>query len=265
MLASEIRKLAREALAGKWGKAAILSLVYAILTYVISFALNLVPIVGPIAQAIIEVPLAFGFILTMLKLMKGEEISYVEFFANGFSNFSSSWMVSIWTAIRLIVPIILEIVGAVIMVIGFGPSAFNSSSSYVGYTGTDGVSVGLGIVGCIIMCAASIWLTVKSYSYRLAIVGLAEDTTKNPKDVVDDCAKMMEGNRWRLFCLELSFIGWSFLAVLSCGIGMLWLAPYILVAEIIFFEKLAGTPETTSVTETTEVAEAPESNDSTEA
>ena len=50
----------------------------------------------------------------------------------------------------------------------------------------------------------------------------------------------MNGNRWRLFCLELSFIGWMILASFTFGIGMLWLVPYMAIAQIVFYEVLIG-------------------------
>lgn len=49
---------------------------------------------------------------------------------------------------------------------------------------------------------------------------------------------MMQGNKGNLFVLEISFIGWSILAVLTFGIGFLWLAPYIQVSKTCFYEEL---------------------------
>ena len=41
-----------------------------------------------------------------------------------------------------------------------------------------------------------------------------------------------------LFVLQLSFIGWVLLAICSCGIGFLWLSPYMEVTKVKFFENL---------------------------
>ena len=38
---------------------------------------------------------------------------------------------------------------------------------------------------------------------------------------------MMEGNKFRVFVLELSFIGWLILGTLLCGVGTIFVAPYI--------------------------------------
>ena len=47
---------------------------------------------------------------------------------------------------------------------------------------------------------------------------------------------MMDGFKWRLFCLQLSFIGWAFLCVLTFGIGYLWLIPYMQTSTAAFYE-----------------------------
>jgi len=48
--------------------------------------------------------------------------------------------------------------------------------------------------------------------------------------------RMMKGRTWRLFVLELSFFGWIMLAVITFGIGMLWLLPYMSTATAVFYE-----------------------------
>ncbi|MDD2260001.1 MAG: DUF975 family protein, partial [Acholeplasmataceae bacterium] len=49
---------------------------------------------------------------------------------------------------------------------------------------------------------------------------------------------MMRGHRWRLFCLNLSFIGWFILSILTLGIGLFFLVPYIQTSTAIFYEEL---------------------------
>ena len=48
----------------------------------------------------------------------------------------------------------------------------------------------------------------------------------------------MEGNKMRLFMLDLSFIGWFFLSLLTLGIGSLWLTPYMQTAHAEFYKDL---------------------------
>jgi uncharacterized membrane protein len=59
-------------------------------------------------------------------------------------------------------------------------------------------------------------------------------------DAIRESARMMRGNKWRLFCLELSFIGWGFLCLFTCGIGYLWLNPYMYQAEAALYHEISG-------------------------
>ncbi len=53
-------------------------------------------------------------------------------------------------------------------------------------------------------------------------------------------SQMMEGNMGRFFYIYVSFIGWSLLGLLSCGIGMLWVTPYMMQTNVNFYRDLIG-------------------------
>ena len=237
MLASETRKLAREALAGKWGKAALLTLVYMLIVGVISFVLNLIPGIGSIAYTVVEIPIMFGFIATLMKLKRGEEVSYTEFLTDGFNSFASAWKVTLWTIVKMLIPFIVLIVSIVVLGIGSGLTVAGAAASSYSAAGTGGAVI---VISIIAMIVASIWLTIKSYSYQLVYYLLFDNPTKDAKEIVEESEKLMNGNRWRLFCLELSFIGWIILSGFTFGIGMLWLLPYMTIAQIVFYEVLVG-------------------------
>lgn len=240
MTASDVRAKARERLAGKWGKAALISLVFALITYIISFVLNLVPFVGYIVSAVISVPLSYGLIISMLKLNDDNEVSCLDFFNNGFSNFGKAWSVTLQTIVRLIFPIILLIITMCILVYG-------------DVTKNDLFCA----IGAILYIVALIYLIIKQFSYRLAIFVLVDNPEMTGKDAVLKSAELMNGKIWSLFCLNLSFIGWAILSVFTLGIGMLWLAPYIRIAEINFYRNLVGevTPQEDTNNNSVESAE----------
>lgn len=48
----------------------------------------------------------------------------------------------------------------------------------------------------------------------------------------------MDGYKMKLFLLDLSFIGWMILSVLTLGIGLLFLQPYMNTARAAFYEDL---------------------------
>lgn len=83
---------------------------------------------------------------------------------------------------------------------------------------------------------------IKSYAYSMAGFILTENPEMTAKEAMEVSQKMMRGNKWRLFCLNLSFIGWNILGVLSLGIGMLWVNPYHNAAVAAFYDEISREP-----------------------
>lgn len=81
---------------------------------------------------------------------------------------------------------------------------------------------------------------VATYSYAMVPYILAEEPELTAGDAIAASKRMMEGNRWRLFCLEFSFIGWSILCAFTLGIGNLFLTPYQAAARAAFYRDLRG-------------------------
>ena len=79
---------------------------------------------------------------------------------------------------------------------------------------------------------------IKSYSYALAYYIKAEHPEYGWRECLNESEKMMEGNRMRLFSLNLSFIGWLFLSIFTCGLGSLWVSPYMQASTAVFYEEL---------------------------
>ncbi len=78
------------------------------------------------------------------------------------------------------------------------------------------------------------------YRYRLAPYLMAENPSLGIREAVNMSKELMDGHKWRLFCLDLSFIGWSILSLLTCGIGDLWLQPYVCAAFAAFYIDRTG-------------------------
>ena len=79
---------------------------------------------------------------------------------------------------------------------------------------------------------------IKTYEYAIIPYILADDAEISSKDVFKKAKQMMKGNKWRLFKLEFSFIGWFVLCVLTLGIGTLFLIPYVNAANAEFYAEL---------------------------
>lgn len=79
---------------------------------------------------------------------------------------------------------------------------------------------------------------IVSYNYALVPFILADNPCVSGKEALKMSREMMYGNRWRLFCLQFSFIGWILLTILSLGIGSIWLTPYQNAALASFYREL---------------------------
>ena len=78
----------------------------------------------------------------------------------------------------------------------------------------------------------------KSYSFAMAMYIKADNPQYDWRECLDRSTIMMEGHRWELFCLQFSFLGWILLGALACGLGILWVMPYMQAATANFYEAL---------------------------
>lgn len=80
---------------------------------------------------------------------------------------------------------------------------------------------------------------IKSYEYRMIPYILADNPEMDRKEVFKLSKELMTGNKWKAFVLDLSFIGWEILSVLTCGIlSIFYVNPYILSTNAALYEKL---------------------------
>lgn len=87
---------------------------------------------------------------------------------------------------------------------------------------------------------------IKSYSYSQTYfiykdcLASGRNEDMNYLDYVTESRKLMKGHKFELFVLQLSFLGWAILSVLTLGIGFIWLIPYINGVMAEFYNDLAG-------------------------
>lgn len=98
---------------------------------------------------------------------------------------------------------------------------------------------------------------IAAFRYSMSFFILADNPDIGILEAINESKRMMRGNKWKLFCLELSFIGWGLLCVLPLAIGTLWpsvgiicvpalgigfllLSPYIAVSMVAFYDIANG-------------------------
>lgn len=83
---------------------------------------------------------------------------------------------------------------------------------------------------------------IAAYRYRMAIYLLVDDPSRGVMECLRLSGEMMKGHKWELFVLDLSFIGWGFLAMLPV-IGyavQVWTVPYMSMTKALYYENLSG-------------------------
>ncbi len=79
---------------------------------------------------------------------------------------------------------------------------------------------------------------IKSYSYAMTPYILEENPELTANEAIDRSRYMMRGHKFDLFWLQLSFIGWFLLALLTAGIGFFWFIPYYETSQSAFYEEV---------------------------
>lgn len=188
---------AREALAGKWGLAVGVSLLYFLVTVLVqsipSIGERFYP--GEIISFLIAGPLSLGLVIFFLKLSRNQNPKWDEIF-KGFESFSVAFVAYLLT-------IVFTLLWALLLIVP-------------------------GIIAAI--------------SYSMTFYILADNPGMSARDAIKKSKMMMMGYKWKLVCLGFRFLGWAILSILTLGIGLLWLFPYMQMASVKFYEDIKDSP-----------------------
>ena len=68
---------------------------------------------------------------------------------------------------------------------------------------------------------------IQAYAYRMVPYILKDEPELSPKEVLKRSKEMMKGSKWHTFLLDLSFLGWYLLGLLTMGVlNFFWTEPY---------------------------------------
>ena len=249
---SELKNEALSSLNEKWG----ISIGAILVFFAISMALSLIPLIGSLAQLILTGALSVGLAHFFLKLSKSDNVDIEDLFIAFKSK--DKFLVSLSTyvlIIIIIVPIIL-IFGSIWVSLFVGdlnnafdfliqgandvslgatyqidPSLLNENSSPIFQSGTGTI-----IVAAIILIF--IPLIIVSLGFSQVFFLIADDKTKSGIEALKTSWNLMNGKKTKLFLLQLSFIGWVILSILTLFIGFIFLYPYIYTTLSKFYKEL---------------------------
>ena len=80
---------------------------------------------------------------------------------------------------------------------------------------------------------------IKAYQYRLVPYIMSENPNMNFRDAQAESARLMKGNKWKSFVLDLSFIGWDILTIFTWGfLEIFFVGPYKASTDAALYESI---------------------------
>ncbi|MCQ2344663.1 MAG: DUF975 family protein [Paludibacteraceae bacterium] len=255
---SEFRKAARKSLKGHWAVAALLSLItlciidlstavdlFAFSTRTIKFteSFNL------LYTVLVIFPAVFAMLVVFLRLIRKPNTNIIKAF---FAHFATIYGHAVSSMLLLaIICCVFSLAGIVVSValasIPFSlldiPTDWTDFTSINSLYGLYSIFHSFNLIIYILLCGFLFILTLiplLMYLYKICLFPfIIED---NPdigiRESYHQSKMMMEGNRMRFFLLDLSFIGWYLLSIVTFGIALLWVLPYHQTSRAHFYNEL---------------------------
>ncbi len=199
--ASENRATALSALRGNWTPAIIVSLVICAICAAFNVPIQLVTNFATGAGAVAVLPLQLAYVIVLMPIVFALEIMFLNFL-RGEDN-------------------ALEV-----------GNLFNKFSSYIGVSLLRYLYT---VLWSFLLIVPGI---IKSYSYAMTPYIVKDNPGISADAAIEASRAMMKGHKFDLFYLHLTFLGWGILCLFTCGLGFLWLSPYILTAQADFYQNL---------------------------
>ena len=239
----------------KWGISIGAFLIYVIVTS----AVGLIPIIGGVGQLILAGPFLVGYYYFFLKVSREDSVDIEDLFiAFKSKNQFLASLVSYILFILLIFPVLgIGLTLWAFLVLGretfihfidkisewsekLNPANLQSDLPLYDPALTDALSPEINwaflLLGAIpFILIPAIYVTL-SFSQTWFII--ANDENISGYNALKESWNLMRGKRLKLFLLELSFIGWAILSVLTLFIGFIFLAPYVQTSYAKFYDNL---------------------------
>lgn len=265
----ELRSQALEKLRGNWGRAILVCFIASMITGFFSYTANMKNIfdfilngnytselswkqlgegtattsilsnIGMLINLLIGGSISYGIYRFFMNLIR-EDNPQVQNLFSGFKYFGKNFLlqliIGIFTfmwSIAVYIPAIILM--TIIIIIG-------TSGSPMSYNYISSLQWNIGIVMLVVIillaCAAIIYTITARYSMALLI--LNDNQKFAVMESIEASKTMMQGHKIRYFLLNISFIGWDILSLITLGIGYLWLRPYKYAARTSFYADLIG-------------------------
>lgn len=246
--AKAYRETALEVLRGNWKPYVLTSLALLVIVLLMEFPLQLaehlevsnatttVLTLGVyLVMILLYFPVVYAFLVGCVDKYRGEATPIMQLtcsiFKTEYSRGTCSYLLIMALAFLIALPLIIVAAFVAVAVIDLGVNPAEGLAQWI--KGNAEAFMGI-YMAC--MLVALIPLYIWAYAVMLTTY-LAHDCKElGIRACMKESKRLMKGHKWQAFCLQLSFVGWGMLSVLTLGIGLLWLLPYQSVAMAAFYE-----------------------------
>jgi uncharacterized membrane protein len=205
------KKKAKQQLNGQWGRAALFTLLFGAIYYVIPL--------------IIEINLSGGF---------------ENWISTDATNGSTA---STFVITLVLLPLYIGYLWTFLSVIRTGEQiklsgllqAFSEINMYLKILGTYLVMMVYMFLWFLLLIIPGV---IKAFAYSQTYFVLKDNPDIGINAAITRSRKLMHGYKWKYFLLQLSFIGWIILSLITVGIGFIWLSPYLSASNAAFYNEL---------------------------
>lgn len=239
---SEIKKLSKSQLDGKWGKFILVLILAGIALSVLIFAVTKTE--SQILSMIVNLlsPLIFiGVTRLALDVANGNELELSNFVLPGRAYLRTILYTVLMFLITMLVEIVVGIIGIILIFIAIGAGGGIGSNFDPSNPASIFVGAGLGVIIVILLIivifiAIEVFISLIFAQTTLLIIRDHDDI--GAIDAMKLSAELMKGKKWDFFCLGFSFIGWILLSIITLGVGLLFTIPYMQVSYANFYLEL---------------------------
>ncbi|MGL5642008.1 MAG: DUF975 family protein [Paraclostridium sp.] len=225
----ELKELSKSQLKGHWTIPVLLTLAYGALSIVLSM---LQDEASSAITGIVMFILIFG--LGVFATV-GLPNFYLEFIKKtGDATFKDV----VVSSKKLIKSLLFTIILSLVVFIATFIMIFVATAGAASFIFSDIAFGGSVVIGLIIILVFTILIVILELSILLTPYIIIDREDLSTLEAISLSMKMMKGNKWKYFVIELSFIGWGILSILTLGIGFLWLSPYISLTQANFYRDL---------------------------
>ena len=223
---AELKEMARNNLAGKWGIAVGFSVLEILILILLSCATVplaraytpfgiIIYLIASLIVGLIGSLFSAGSAYFFLNICRGREYRISDLFA-AFKMHPDRFLI-----VALILTLIETVFQFPSLMLSFSSTTENFSYSII-------ISSLCTLVGSVVSLILSLFFALSTYL-------LLDFTEMGAIASMKLSARLMRGNKGRYFYINLSFLGWIFLGSLSFGIGLLWIQPYINMTMAYFY------------------------------